>query len=85
MINQKVIAELVSTCQFKFLNFALPAIVDLTPSAVEDNPQYMEAILTYGVPSTLHKVTTSLRLNATTVKLFSDVNGLKSTMKTISF
>ena len=72
MINQKVIAELVSTCQFKFLNFALPAIVDLTPTAVEDNPQYIEAVLTYGVPSTLHKIVTSLRLNATTVNLPSN-------------
>jgi len=63
----------------------LPAIVDLIPGAVEDNPQYIESVLTYGVPSTLHKVTTSLRLNTTSVRLFSDINGLKSTMKTIPF
>jgi len=55
------------------------------PSAVIDNPKYIEAILIFGVPSTVQKVSTVLRLNPISVRLFSDINGMRTTLKAITF
>jgi len=84
-VNNTVLKELISTVQYKFLNFTLSALIDLVPVAITDNVGYLEALLIYGVPSTVQKVTTQLRLNPNQVLLFSGLAGLKSTLCDIPF
>jgi hypothetical protein len=84
-VNNTVLKELISTVQYKFLNFTLSALIDLAPAAITDNVGYLEALLVYGVPSTVQKVTTQLRLNPNQVLLFSGLAGLRSTLSEVGF
>ena len=75
LLNESVLGRLVQSCQLRFLNYFMVAVVqDLMPAFATDNDQFLTTFVTYCSPQSLHKLTMSIKLGQ--IKLFSEAGGL---------
>ena len=73
-------AYLIQTCQFKFINYFLVAVVnDLSPQYATDNEQFLATFILFCTPQSLMKVASTVRLGQ--VSLFEF--GLKKSLTSL--
>ena len=75
LLNESVLNRLVQSCQIKFLNYFMVAVVqELVSSYATENDHYLNLFVTFCSPQSLQKLATSIRIGH--VRLFE--NGLSS-------
>ena len=74
-LNESVLNRLVQSCQIKFLNYFMVAVVqELDSSFATDNDHFLSTFVTFCSPASLQKLATSIRIGQ--VRLFE--NGLSA-------
>ena len=79
-VNENVVGYLIQTCQFKFINYFLVAMVnDLQPAYATDNDYFLSNFTLFATPESLKKVATCVRLGTVQIVDCS----LRRTLKSI--
>ena len=79
-VNENIVGYLIQTCQFKFINYFLVAMVnDLQPAYATDNDYFLSNFTLFATPESLKKVATCVRLGTVQIVDCS----LRRTLKSI--
>ena len=82
---KQVIEKLTSSCQMKYLNYFLTSIIDVESSYPTDNESYLDALLIFGTPLTLQKISTAIRMKQVAIVSYSLGDLLKRNLESKNY